>query len=130
MRKCTPSFFWCYVNTSPELQGELRPCQADESNKVNKEVQESGRADKAGHKLLEYSSDRLNDKLHKTGRGCGSGGVSVDDDAPQETGMKHGCTAEPSPTPRETTAAVLVEAAETPKLKTNTERPTDIEPAS
>ena len=66
----------------------------------------------------------------RTGRGYGSGGVSVDDDSLQEIGKEHVSTVETSPTPRDTTGVGLVEAAETLERKTRTKRPTDIEPAS
>ena len=67
--------------------------------------------------------------LYGSGRGCASGRVSGDDDAPQETVKEHGCIVEPSPAPPETTGAVLVEAAK-PARKARSELPTDIEPAS
>ena len=85
-----------------------------ERNKLKKGAKESGRANKAGHLLPGYSSDRLDDMLLKEGRGCASGGVSVDDDDPHETAKEHCCTAKPSPPPRETTGAVLFEAVEKP----------------
>ena len=103
--------------------------QRTERNKLKKEAQESGRVNKAGHILPEYSSDRFNDKLFKAGRGCVVVGVSVDDDAPQETAKENVCTVEPGPAPPETTGAVLFEAAKAGR-KARTERPTDIEPAS
>lgn len=86
-----------------------------ERRKLKKEkAKEGGGAHKAGHKVPTYSSDSFNDKLLRAGRGCASGGVSVDGGASQETAIEHtGCTAEVSPGPVETRDAVLVEADQT-----------------
>ena len=104
--------------------------QRTKHNRIKKEAKKGGRANKVGHKLPECSSDRFCDKLLKTGRGYASGGISVGNNAPQETAKEHGCTAEPSPAPPETTGAVLFEAVEKTGRQARTERPTDIEPAS
>ena len=126
-----------HVTPEIELEGELNPCQPEESqaatskrasnaekcrkrrerNRLKREAKGSDRASKAGLKPPAYSSDRFNDKLLMAGRGGASGGVSVDDDAPKGKAEEHNCAVDPGLAPPETTGTVLVEAARKPGRK-------------